>query len=144
MDTHVMDKLRKKGRWCFADTPIIAPAAWGAFHVLGTYEEETSDMKDEEYMLAQLTDEHDPDDGWSKVRSRRQKKTTKKGINDEMPELNAVQDVNDEKITITIDSGAAVLEMPKDMLPNVPQSEKCENKFYLVANSSRRTDPRSR
>ena len=45
-------------------------------------------------MLAQLTDEHEPDDGWSNVRSRRRKKITKKGITDEMPELNAVHDVN--------------------------------------------------
>ena len=76
-------------------------------------------------MLAQLTDEHEPDDGWSNVRSRRWKKITKKGITDEVPELNAVHDVNDEKITGTIDSGSAVSAMPKDMPPNVPQSEKC-------------------
>ena len=137
VDTDVMEKLHKKGRWCFADTPLPAPAARGAFHVLGIYGEETSDLKDEEYMLAQLTDEHEPDDGWSNVRSRRRKKITKKGITDEMPELNAVHDVNDEKITGTSDSGAAVSAMPKDMVPNVPQSETCENKFYRVANRSK-------
>ena len=48
-------------------------------------------------------------------------------------ESNAVHNINDEKITITIVSGAAVSAMPKNMLPSVVQSENCENKFYRRA-----------
>ena len=65
--------------------------------------------------LAALTEEHDLDDGWSEVRSRRRKKTTTKGTSQEMLEWNAVHDVNDERITITIDSGAAVSAVPKNI-----------------------------
>ena len=44
--------------------------------------------------------------------------------------MNAVRDIDDEKITFTTDSGAAVQAMPKDMRAHVPQSETCESKIY--------------
>ena len=46
-------------------------AAQDAFQVLGNHEWETSDMKDEEYMLAAVTEEDHWNDGWSEVHSRR-------------------------------------------------------------------------
>ena len=57
-----------------------------------------------------------------------------------MLEFNAVHDINDEKITITTNSGAVVSAMPKNMLLNVPQSETCENKLNRVAMGSNSKD----
>ena len=68
----------------------------------------SSDMKDEEYTLAPVTEERGLNDGWREVRSRRRKKTTTKGAIEETLEFNAVHAINDENITFTIDSGAAV------------------------------------
>ena len=48
-------------------------------------------------------------------------------------DLNAVHNIDEVKNTITIHSGAAVLAMPKDMLPIVPKSGGPENRFYRVA-----------
>ena len=61
-------------------------------------------------MLA-VTPEEDSNAGWSEVRSRRGQKTTTRGALQETQELNAVRDVNDEKIAITFDWRAAVLAM---------------------------------
>ena len=88
-------------------------------------------------MLAAVTEKDDWNDGWSTARSRRQKKTTTKGT---IQELHAVHVIDNEKITATSDSGVAVPAVPKDTLPNVPQSETCENKFYRAANGSQSED----
>ena len=48
-----------------------------------------------------------------------------------------MHEINDERTTITGGSGAAVSAMLKDVLPNVPQSETCENKFHRVTSGSK-------
>ena len=55
-------------------------------------------------------------------------------------DLNAVHNIDVEKITITTDSGAAVSAMPEDVLPNVLKSGGLEDKFYRVANGSKIPD----
>ena len=65
-----------------------------------------------------MKDEHDQNDGWITVRSRRWKEASKRGTTEKLPELNASHDLNYEKTTITVDSGAAVSAMPEDMLSN--------------------------
>ena len=56
-----------------------------------------------------------------KACKKRSKKATMRTEASEMLDVNALHNINDEKITIPKDSGAAVSAMPKDMHPNVPK-----------------------
>ena len=109
-------------------------------------------MKNEEYMLAAVTEEHDLNVGWSEVHSRRWKNTTTKGTPQGMLELNPVHDI-DEKITITNVSGAAAWATPWIMLSNVrdqvlPSSKRIQyQRFWRKeshSRSSRRMDQHGR
>ena len=99
-----------------------------------TVDDRSPQARDEEYMLAMVSDEHEREDvsttasdgdenpRWSKMCK---KKTRRRAMETEVQETldsNTVHNIDEEKITITIDSGAAISAMPKDMLPTVPKS----------------------
>ena len=81
----------------------------------------------------------DVNPSWLKVCKKRSKKMMRTEAQ-ETRDLNAAHNIDEEKITTTIDSGATRSVMPKDMLPNVPTSGGPENKICRVANGSKILD----
>ena len=118
------------------------------FSVSEPVEDKSPEVNDEEYMLSMVnndeeredvsstTSERDVNPRWLKVCKKKSKKMMRMETQETL-DLNAVHSTDEEKITITIDSGAAASAMPKDMLPNVPKSAETRNKFYWVANGSK-------
>ena len=89
-------------------------------------------MTRKEDMLAMVNNDHEREvsttsvDGrvnprWLKVCKNKSKKENMRPEAQETLDLHAVHNNDEDKISITVDSGAAVSSMPKDMLPNVPE-----------------------
>ena len=82
--------------------------------------------------VSTTTSDGDVNPGWLKVCMKRSKKTIRTDAQATL-DLNAVHSIDEEKMTITMGSGAAVSAMHRDMLPKVPERGGPENKFYWTS-----------
>ena len=131
--------VQDQSGWCLVEESISSV-------VKELLDDRSACMRDEN-MLATVTDDQEQEDvstaaphgavspRWLKVCQKRPKKAATRTEAQEMLDFTAVQNVNEEKITIAMDSGAAV-----SFSQDVPKNGGPENRFCRVANGSKRQD----
>ena len=93
----------------------VHPNEQRGVHACHAYDQEREDV-------STTASDGDVNPRWLEVSKKRSKKEALRTEAQETLDINAVHNIDEEKLTITIDSGAGVSVMPKDMLLNVTKS----------------------